>query len=43
MLAYAAASGPPQPSTQDFYEGIFTRIQRAYPIDTYWIWTPEGE
>lgn len=24
------------------YEGIFTRIARAYPIDYYWLWTPEG-
>lgn len=24
------------------YEGIFTRIMRAYPIDYYWLWTPEG-
>lgn len=28
--------------TQSLYEGIFTRIQRAYPIDYYWLWTPEG-
>jgi len=24
------------------YEGIFGRISRAYPIDYYWFWTPEG-
>jgi hypothetical protein len=24
--------------TQQFYEGIFTRIQQAYSIDYYWIW-----
>lgn len=24
------------------YEGIFTRIMKAYPIDYYWFWTPEG-
>jgi hypothetical protein len=23
------------------YEGMFTRIARAYPIDRYWLWTPE--
>ena len=23
------------------YEGIFTRIQRAHPLDYYWFWTPE--
>ena len=32
----------PVPSTQDFYEGIFTRVMRATPVDLYWIWTPEG-
>eukprot|EP00118_Oscarella_pearsei_P019329 m.204509 g.204509 ORF g.204509 m.204509 type:complete len:965 (+) comp39649_c0_seq9:56-2950(+) len=31
------------PSAKDFYEGIFTRIQRLeIPLDYYWIWTPEG-
>jgi hypothetical protein len=24
------------------YEGIFTRIEKSYPIDYYWIWTDEG-
>jgi len=24
------------------YEGIFTRILRAHPLDYYWFWTPEG-
>lgn len=28
--------------TRALYEGIFTRIQSAYPIDYYWLWTPEG-
>jgi len=23
------------------YEGVFRRIARAYPIDYYWLWTPE--
>ena len=26
---------------QELYEGIFTRIAKAYPIDYYWFWTPE--
>ncbi|MEI7898739.1 MAG: hypothetical protein WCK89_00685 [bacterium] len=26
---------------QKVYEGMFTRIARTYPIDTYWLWTPE--
>lgn len=29
-------------TTQALYEGMFTRISRAYPIDYYWLWTPEG-
>jgi len=24
------------------YEGMFSRIARAYPVDYYWLWTPEG-
>lgn len=40
-MAVGYIFGPPDPTAQDFYEGIFTRIQRTYPIDTYWIWTPE--
>jgi hypothetical protein len=24
------------------YEGMFQRIARAYPIDYYWLWTPES-
>ena len=27
---------------QRVYEGLFTRIARAYPIDSYWLWTPES-
>jgi hypothetical protein len=26
---------------QELYEGIFARAARAYPIDYYWMWTPE--
>ena len=26
---------------QEIYEGMFTRIARAYPLDYYWFWTPE--
>ncbi len=25
----------------ELYEGMFTRIMRAYPADYYWLWTPE--
>ncbi len=27
---------------QQVYEGMFERIKRAYPLDYYWLWTPEG-
>jgi hypothetical protein len=30
------------PDIEKIYEGIFTRIVRAYPIDYYWFWTPEN-
>jgi len=26
---------------QQLYEGMFQRITRAYPLDYYWLWTPE--
>lgn len=35
---------PDDPATlQELYAGMFTRIQRAYPMDHYWIWGHEGE
>ncbi len=27
---------------QKIYEGMFTRIKNSYPIDYYWLWTPES-
>ncbi|MDR3692375.1 MAG: malectin domain-containing carbohydrate-binding protein [Fimbriimonas sp.] len=30
-----------QATIRELYRGIFTRIQRAYPSDYYWLWTPE--
>ncbi len=27
---------------REIYRGIFGRIAKAYPIDYYWFWTPEG-
>ncbi|MDO8589395.1 MAG: malectin domain-containing carbohydrate-binding protein [Armatimonadota bacterium] len=27
---------------QEVYKGMFERIARAYPVDYYWLWTPEG-
>ena len=35
---------PKDPATvQKVYEGMFTRIQRAFPVDYYWLWGHEGE
>lgn len=34
-------SGAP-PTTQEYYEAMFSRIDATYPIDYYWFWTPEG-
>ena len=34
---------PGDPSVvREVYKGMFTRIARAYPVDYYWLWTPEG-
>lgn len=27
---------------RELYEGMFHRIAKAYPVDYYWFWTPEG-
>ena len=27
---------------EQLYEGVFRRIEQAYPVDYYWFWTPEG-
>src|SRR5262249_42845209 len=33
---------PADPSVVErLYEGMFRRITRAYPLDYYWLWTPE--
>ena len=36
------AGGTAAESREALYEGIFDRIAHAYPIDYYWLWTPEG-
>jgi hypothetical protein len=28
--------------TRRMYEGMFNRIQKTYPADYYWLWTPES-
>lgn len=42
-LATVWATGPPAPTTQDLYEGAFTRLDRLLgdKLDWYWVWTPE--
>lgn len=27
---------------KELYRGMFSRIQKTFPIDYYWLWTPEG-
>ncbi len=39
----AAGRDPGDPAVLgELYEGIFRRAARAYPLDYYWLWTPEG-
>jgi hypothetical protein len=28
--------------TKELYRGIFSRIMKSYPVDYYWLWTPES-
>ena len=39
---HAEGKDPTDPAVvQQLYEGIFRRIMQAYPVDYYWLWTPE--
>lgn len=39
----AMGKDPSHPAVvQEVYEGMFQRIAKAYPLDYYWFWTPEG-
>jgi hypothetical protein len=39
----AMGRNPADPAVvKELYAGMFTRIAKAYPIDYYWFWTPEG-
>ncbi len=39
----AMGKNPADPAVvQELYEGIFLRAAKAYPLDYYWFWTPEG-
>ena len=44
MDASPAELAAPMTTTERarFYEGVFTRAAKAYPIDYYWLWTPEN-
>ena len=42
-LAEAGLNPTNSATVQQLYEGMFTRIQRTFPIDYYWIWGHEGE
>lgn len=38
----AMGKSPDDPkAVADLYEGIFRRVSEAYPVDYYWLWTPE--
>jgi hypothetical protein len=39
----AAGKNPTDLATvKELYEGIFRRAAQTYPLDYYWLWTPEG-
>ncbi len=39
----AAGKDPDATDTiKELYKGIFKRIKQTYPLDYYWLWTPEG-
>jgi len=35
-------SSESEADVEAMYQGIFTRITRTYPLDYYWLWTPEN-
>jgi len=37
------SKNPKDPAVvRELYEGMFRRIAKVYPVDYYWLWTPEG-
>lgn len=39
----AKGKDPGEPAVvREVYEGVFRRIAKAYLVDYYWLWTPEG-
>jgi hypothetical protein len=41
-LARAGLKAVDPGTTERLYEGMFRRIAQAYPLDYFWLWTPEG-
>lgn len=41
LKAAGIDSGQPE-AVRSLYEGIFRRVAETYPLDYYWLWTPEG-
>jgi hypothetical protein len=41
MKDHLGLANPEEKDILSVYKGIFTRIQRSYPLDYYWLWTPE--
>ena len=42
VVAGRTTTQPTADDVQRLYEGMFTRIMKAYPLDYYWFWTSEG-
>jgi len=41
MKEHMGLVNPGENEILSVYKGIFTRVQRAAPVDYYWLWTPE--
>ena len=41
VVAGRPTTQPTADDVQLLYQGMFTRIMKAYPLDYYWFWTPE--
>ncbi len=41
MKDHLGLANPEEKDILSVYKGMFTRIHRAYPLDYYWLWTPE--
>jgi hypothetical protein len=41
-LSKAGRRGDDPATTRLLYEGMFRRVAQSYPLDYFWLWTPEG-